>query len=110
MECYSCELTGHFEGSTACKPAGYNAKARRERALNQMEEGNKGDSIDQISRDFIRATGIPPKIDSWKEVPNKVPRGITGQTNQATAICSSSSNGRSEDSRVVQLKGEVRLL
>ena len=63
-----------------------------------MEEENNGD--------FIPAAGITPKIDSWEEVTNEVPRGITGQTNQATARCSSSS--RPEASRVVQLeRGQI---
>ena len=65
----------------------------------QTEEGKDGD--------FIQVAGIPPKIDSWKEVPNEVPRGITGQTNQAAGRSSSS---RSEASRVAQLEGEANLL
>ena len=59
-ECYSCGLNGHFEGSTACKPAGHNAKARRERAPNQMEEVNDRDSIGQVSRDMTNAVSLIP--------------------------------------------------
>ena len=64
MECYSCGLTGHFKGPTACKPAGDKAKTRRGRALNQMEEGSDGDSIGQVSEEFIWATGIPAKMEA----------------------------------------------
>ena len=67
VECYSCGLTGHFKGSTVCKgkPAGNKTKTRRKRA-NQVdeleEESDAGDSIGQVSEDFIQAAGISPKI------------------------------------------------
>ena len=71
VECYSCGLTGHFRGSTACKrkPAGDKAKTMTYRA-NQIdrleEESDEGDSIGQVSEDFIRAAEISPKSRTAK--------------------------------------------
>ena len=65
VEYYGCRLTGHFKGSTACKgkAAGEKMKTGKERAnqVDGSEEESKGDSIGQVSEDFIWPAGIPPK-------------------------------------------------